>query len=290
MAGAAEEGEPPSGQGEPSGRQGQERASNPPGSKEADSTERVAERARAVLREVADEAESPLAPAAEAALARDGEERAAEALRGRLDGAEDPVRRIELAGALARAGVEEGERALKEELEADADEHAVRAALEIARAGAEVSEEALASLRRRGEGRLSIASALARLGDAGGARTLGELHRRGASAEERARAAAELGLAGEDSAREFLLEVTAEGRGPPGAGRALARLGEEAGLERLEADLALPSRRVRAAEELAAGGAREVDREPLLRALASEDARGQIAAAKALLILEGALD
>src|SRR5690606_6675542 len=127
---------------------------------------------------------------------------------------------------------------LREGLSSDRRDVRLDAARALAALGDDSGREALRRLLPNPRQRVGAAGLLARIGDDEGTALLRKAaQERGSSLEVRMRAAVALGLAGDESVRETLRGILADGSYRVGAAEALAALGDEAAVPALEEQL-----------------------------------------------------
>lgn len=250
--------------------------------------ERLREAAIEALRGYLDSTSPRLRRLAAVALSRTGDDAALRLLRKLLGSEDSALLRVEIAFALARAGVSEGREHLVGALESQRRDVRLDAARSLVELGDDSGRRMLSQMTSIRTHRLGAAGLLARLGDAAGTKILeDELRSRSGSEESRMRAAVALGRAGDESVRERLRSILDDRRYNVGAADALAILGDEAAIPALTRQLGLTAMRVPAASALRRLEHAEVDLAPLAVALTRGDDAGKVSAAEAVLILTG---
>ena len=245
------------------------------------------ERATAELRSLMGSASPRVQRIAAMALARSRDRTAIDRLRGLLAAEKNPLVRVEIGYALARAGEPVGVAELHAALGSQRRDARLDAARSLVALGDRRGAEQLRSFLSYTEYRIGAAGLLARIGEPKGTAALRQaIAARKQSPENEMRAVVALGAAGDAAVRDRLLEILRDGRYQVGAAQALAVLGDPAAVPSLLAQLDVDAFRVTAALALRRMRA-DVDLAPLAGALQAGNDVVRVTAAEAILVLTG---
>jgi HEAT repeat protein len=251
------------------------------------------ERARADLRALMSSPSERVQRIAAMALARTKDPSALARLRGLMAAQKDspekanPLARVEIAYAMARAGDPDGLTELYASLHSSRRDARLDAARSLVQLGDHRGADQLREFLSYTEYRIGAAGLLAQIDDDRGIAALRQaIAERKRYPENEMRAAVALGAAGDDSVKPRLLEIMREGHYQVGACQALAALGDPAAVPALIEQLDRDAFRVPAAVALRRLKAK-VDLAPLAAAMQSGNDTLRASAAEAILVLTG---